>query len=241
MRILVACEESGAVRRALRKRGVDAWSCDLLPARDGSPHHIQHNVLEVLYAGWGGILAFPPCTHVSSSGARWAADHWVKRKNKPPRWHDGAMKRAAQKMAVGFVEALWAAPIPLVALENPIGRLSTLWRKPDQIIQPWQFWVGEPGKGEVKATCLWLRGLPPLVPTSNDSGRIARIHKMPPGPNRSRARSETYPGVAEAMADQWGLLFTRENEEEDRRECPRCFRSDCVCWQRDQNRMDGLS
>lgn len=186
MRVLVACEYSGAVRRAFRKRGHDAWSCDLLPAEDGDPHHIEGDVLGLLrgtkLGPWDMLLAFPPCTHLASSGARW--------------WKD---KVVEQQQAIAFVEALANAPIRLIAIENPIGKLSSAWRKPDQIIQPWQF-----GHGETKATCLWLKGLPKLVPTDIVEGREQRIWKMPPSPDRWRERSRTYEGIASAMAAQWG-------------------------------------
>lgn len=135
---------------------------------------------------WDLVIGFPPCTHLSSSGARW----W------PEKQADGR-----QAAAVFFVMNMWSLPVPRLALENPVGRLSTDFRKPDQIIQPWQF-----GHGEVKTTCLWLRGLPPLVPTSVVSGREQRAWRMGSVPNRARERSRTYRGVAEAMASQWGAL-----------------------------------
>lgn len=181
MRVLVACEYSGAVRRAFRERGHEAWSCDLLPAEDGGPHY-QQDVLEVMCWGWDMMLAFPPCTHLASSGARW--------------WKD---KVREQEQAIAFVDCLANAPIRLIAIENPIGKLSSAWRKPDQIIQPWQF-----GHGETKATCLWLKGLPKLVPTDIVEGREQRVWKMPPSPDRWKERSRTYNGIAQAMAAQWG-------------------------------------
>lgn len=183
MRVLVACEFSGVVRRAFRERGHDAWSCDLLPAEDGSPHHIHGDVLPVLAQGWDLMVAHPPCTHLAVSGSR----HLAK-------------KRALGLVdeALDFVRALMAAPIPRIAVENPISIISSHIRKPDQIIQPWQF-----GHGETKATCLWLKNLPKLTPTNVVAGREARIHKMPPGPNRWRERSRTFQGIADAMAAQW--------------------------------------
>lgn len=185
--VLVACEFSGAVRDALRLRGVDAVSCDLLPCETPGPH-IQGDVLDHLDDGWDMMIAFPPCTHLCVSGARW--------------WSD---KAAEQADALQFVHDLWHAPIARVALENPIGILSSAWRRPDQIIQPWMF-----GHGETKATCLWLRGLPPLVATVVDQGREARVHHEPPGPDRWRRRSKTFEGVAQAMADQWAGFAVTE-------------------------------
>jgi site-specific DNA-cytosine methylase len=184
MRILVACEFSGVVRRAFRERGHDAWSCDLLPAEDDSPHHIQGDVRGVLANDWALMIAHPPCTHLSVSGARWFKD-----------------KRNEQAEALDFVGELLLAPVARIALENPISIISSHFRKPEQIIQPWQF-----GHGELKATCLWLKNLPKLVPTNIVEGREARVHRMPPGPNRWKERSRTFEGIAAAMADQWGSL-----------------------------------
>lgn len=184
MRVLVACEYSGRVREAFRARGHDAWSCDLLPSEDNSRYHVQQNVLGLIREGWDLMVAHPPCTDICVSGAR----HF-------------AAKRAdgRQQRALDFVGALMDASIERIALENPISIISTAIRKPDQIIQPWMF-----GHGETKATCLWLKGLPKLVPTSIVDGREARVHRMPPGPNRWKERSRTYQGIADAMADQWG-------------------------------------
>lgn len=183
MKVLVACEFSGVVREAFRKRGHDAWSCDLLPADDGSPFHLQVDVSLVIGKyEWDLMIAHPPCTYLCSSGARW--------------W---SLKKAEQTEAVKFFMNLVMAPIPCIAVENPIGIMSRLYRKPDQIIQPWQF-----GHGETKATCLWLKGLPPLIPTQIVDGRKARVHRLPPSPNRWKLRSITYSGIAEAMAEQWG-------------------------------------
>ena len=183
MRVIVACEYSGVVRRAFRERGHDAWSCDLLPAEDGAKEHYQENVLDVLPTRhWDLMIAHPPCTHLSVSGARWFKD-----------------KRQEQEDALDFVRALMAAPIERIAIENPISVISSRIRKPDQIIQPWQF-----GHGETKATCLWLKGLPKLTPTNIVEGREARIHRMPPRPDRWKERSRTFTGIAAAMAEQWG-------------------------------------
>lgn len=181
MRILIACEYSGTVRDAFRARGHDAMSCDLLPTERPGPHY-QGNVFDILGDGWDMMIAHPPCTHLAVSGARW--------------WKD---KRTEQAEALDFVRALMAAPTPRIAIENPISIISTAIRKPDQIIQPWMF-----GHGETKATCLWLQGLPKLVPTEIVAGREARIHKMSPSPDRWKERSRTYQGIADAMAAQWG-------------------------------------
>lgn len=184
MRVLIACEYSGAVRRAFRALGHDAWSCDLLPAEDGSQHHLQGDVLGHLERGWDLLVAHPPCTHLAVSGARWFPE-----------------KRASgeQQEAIDFFLALARAPIPRIAIENPVCIMSSVWREPDQTIQPWMF-----GHGETKATCLWLKGLPPLVPTKIVPGREPRVHLMSPGPDRWKERSRTYAGIAEAMAEQWG-------------------------------------
>lgn len=182
MRILIACEFSGLVREAFRAKGHDAWSCDLLPS-EMPGNHIQGDVLKHLY-GWDMMIAFPPCTHLAVSGAR-----WFKQKTADGRQQEG----------INFFMKLANADIPKIAIENPIGIMSTVWRKPDQIIQPWQF-----GHGETKATCLWLKNLPKLQPTDIVAGRNPRIHRMAPGSNRAKERSRTYPGIAAAMADQWG-------------------------------------
>jgi site-specific DNA-cytosine methylase len=181
MRVLVACEFSGIVRDAFVAKGHDAWSCDLYPSeRPGD--HFECDVSEVLGDGWDLMIAFPPCTHLASSGARWFKE-----------------KQMQQGLAVDFVRMLMNAPIDRIAIENPIGILSTRIRKPDQIIQPWMF-----GHGETKATCLWLKNLPKLVPTNIVEGRVARVHREPPGPDRWKNRSRTYQGIANAMAAQWG-------------------------------------
>ena len=181
MRVLVACEFSGTVREAFAAYGHDAWSCDLLETEIPG-QHIVGDVLEVLSDGWDLMIAHPPCTHLSVSGARW--------------WKDKAQEQAD---ALEFVRALMAAPIDRIAIENPISKISSAIRKPDQIVQPWQF-----GHGETKATCLWLRGLEPLRPTKVVDGREPKVHRMAPGPNRWRERSRTYAGIAKAMAQQWG-------------------------------------
>lgn len=184
MRVLVACEYSGRVRQAFRKRGHDAWSCDLLESEDDSPYHFQGDVFGYLPLDWDLIIAHPPCTDLAVSGARHFAEKIA----------DGRQQRA-----LDFVQRLLDEPCERIALENPISVISSKIRKPDQIIQPWQF-----GHGETKATCLWLKNLPKLVPTDIVEGRSDRIHKMPPGPNRWKERSRTYKGIADAMAIQWG-------------------------------------
>lgn len=207
MRVLVACEFSGVVREAFRKQGNDAWSCDLRPAEDNSPFHIQEDCLKIINDGWDLMIGHPPCTHLSLSGNRWLKDHWVQRKNKPPRWHDGSKKREAQKQAADFFRALLNAPIERVCIENPMSRASTLVGPKTQTIHPWQF-----GHPEKKTTWLWLRGLPKLQGTKNVRAEMEKLPKsqqeriwsMPPGPEREKFRSITYQGIADAMAEQWG-------------------------------------
>lgn len=182
MRVLVACEFSGVVREAFRAKGHDAWSCDLLLSEGSNEHHLLGDVREHIGAGWDLMVAHPPCTHLAVSGARWFKD-----------------KQAEQAEALDFVRALMDAPIPRIALENPVSVISSRIRKPDQTVHPWQF-----GHGETKATCLWLKNLPKLVPTNIVEGREARVHRASPGPNRWKERSRTLPGLAQAMASQWG-------------------------------------
>lgn len=184
MKVLVGCEFSGVVRDAFIRRGHDAWSCDLEPSSTPGPH-LQCDVRDVLNMGWDLAIFHPPCTHLSVSGARWFAAKQA----------DGR-----QQEAVEFFMTCVNAPIPRVAVENPVCIMSRLYRKPDQIIQPWMF-----GHGEVKATCLWLKNLPTLEPTQVVEGREARIHRMPPSKDHGALRSITYQGVADAMAAQWGI------------------------------------
>lgn len=182
MRVLVACEYSATVRDAFRARGHDAWSCDLL-ATEGDPRwHHQGDVFDIINDGWDLLIAHPPCTHLAVSGARWFKHKLVE-----------------QSEALEFVRRLLNAPVDRIALENPVSIISSRIRKPDQVIQPWQF-----GHGETKATCLWLKGLPKLAPTTIVDGREARVHKMAPSPDRWKERSRTYTGIARAMAEQWG-------------------------------------
>lgn len=181
MKVLVACEFSGIVRQAFAACGHDAWSCDFLPTEIPG-NHIQLDVLRIIDAGWDLMIAHPPCTHLAVSGARWFKD-----------------KKVEQEHALNFVEILMAAPIKKIAIENPISIISSQIRKPDQIIQPWQF-----GHGETKATCLWLKKLPLLKPTEIVSGRDNRVHMLPPSKDRWKERSRTFTGIAKAMAEQWG-------------------------------------
>jgi site-specific DNA-cytosine methylase len=181
MKILIACEFSGTVRDAFTKRGHDATSCDLLPGETPGKHYMG-DVLDILEDGWDMMIAHPPCTHLAVSGARWFKD-----------------KKAEQAEALYFVERLLSSGIDKIALENPISIISSKIRRPTQIIQPWQY-----GHGETKATCLWLKNLPILLPTNVVEGREARIHKMPPSVDRWKLRSKTYQGIADAMAAQWG-------------------------------------
>ena len=181
MRVLVACEYSATVREAFKARGHYAMSCDLLPTEIPGLHH-EGDVLDILSDCWDLMIAHPPCTHLAVSGARWFKD-----------------KQKEQQEALEFIRQLLDAPIEKIALENPISIISTKIRKPDQIIQPWMF-----GHGETKATCLWLKNLPNLIPTNIVEGREARIHKMGPSPDRWKERSRTFVGIAQAMAEQWG-------------------------------------
>lgn len=183
MRVLVACEFSGTVRDAFASRGHDAWSCDILPTETPG-HHFQCDVADILGHGWDLMIAHPPCTHLAVSGARWFRE-----------------KVDVQREALDFVRLLMAAPIPRIAIENPVSIISSHIRRPDQIIQPWQF-----GHGEMKTTCLWLKNLPRIRATNVVEGREQRVWKLPPSENRWAERSRTYQGIADAMAAQWGRL-----------------------------------
>lgn len=185
MNVLINCEYSGIVRDAFIARGHNAWSCDLLPTESPGPH-IQGDALLVAYAGgWDLMIAHPPCTHLAVSGSR----HFAAK-----------LASGVQQVALDFVRALMNAPVEKSAIENPVSVISSAIRKPDQIIQPWQF-----GHGETKATCLWLKNLPKLVPTNIVDGREARVHRLPPSADRWKLRSTTYRGIANAMADQWNF------------------------------------
>ena len=184
MKILVACEESQAVTIELRRLGHEAYSCDIEPCSGGHPEwHLQVDALELLKMKWDMILAFPPCTHLAVSGAR---------------YFEQKRKDGRQQAAIDFFMRFANADCPQIAIENQVGIMSTVWKKPDQIIQPWQF-----GHGETKKTCLWLKGLPPLIPTEIVEGREQRIWKMPPSEDRAKNRAKTFPGIARAMAEQW--------------------------------------
>jgi len=185
-KVLIACEESQAVTNQMRTLGIEAYSCDILPCSGGSPEwHIQGDVKPLLNQEWDMVIAFPPCTDLAASGARWFKEKRA----------DGRQQVSADFfLRFTHLSCKWA-------IENPIGIMSTKFRKPNQIIQPWQF-----GHGETKATCLWLYDLPELKPTDIVDGREQRIWKMPPSPERAKQRSKTFPNIAKAMAEQWGIL-----------------------------------
>ena len=197
MKVLVACEESQEVCKAFRALGHEAYSCDLIPCSGGHPDwHIQDDVRNVLrhdvgsVAEWDLVIAFPPCTDLAVSGARWFKEKQA---------------NGQQEKSIMFFEFFTMLKTYHVAIENPIGIMSTIYRKPDQIIQPWQF-----GHGETKATCLWLKNLSPLKPTEIVEGREQRIWKMAPSEDRAKLRSKTYPGIARAMAEQWGGIINQK-------------------------------
>lgn len=196
-RVLVGCEFSGTVRDAFLARGFDAWSCDLLPDDRGSNRHIRGDVRDVLADGWDLlIVAHPPCTRLCNSGVRWLST--------PPPGRTRDQLWAELDEGAALFSDLWNAPVPHVAVENPVMHRHAKERirnyaAPAQSVQPWQF-----GHGETKRTCLWLRGLPPLAPTDIVEGREARVHRMPPGSDRWKERSRFFTGIASAMADQWG-------------------------------------
>lgn len=197
LRVLVGCEFSGTVRRAFAKRGHDAWSCDLLPAEDGSNKHFVGDVRDYLDLDWDLlIVCHPPCTRLCNSGVRWLTT--------PPPGKTLAQMWFELGEAAKLFSDLWNAPIERIAIENPVMHRHAKERIVNyqdfsQSIQPWQF-----GHGECKRTCLWLRNLPNLTPTNVVEGREQRIHLMPPGPDRWKERSRFYPGIADAMAEQWG-------------------------------------
>lgn len=187
MRVLVACEYSGVVREAFRARGHEAWSCDLLPADDGNQYHHQGDALPLLCEDWDLLIAHPPCTRLCNSGVRWLHERDL--------WDD---MREGANLFLDFLNA----PIPRIAVENPVMHKHAreiIGRGPDFTIQPWQF-----GHGEVKRTCFWTKGLPPLQPTNIVEGRAPRVHHASPGKDRWKERSTTLPGIAAAMAEQWG-------------------------------------
>lgn len=196
LKVLVACEFSGTVRNAFLARGHDAWSCDLLPSEDGSNRHIVGDARDLLDDGWDLLVAHPPCTRLCNSGVRWLSI--------PPPFKTIGQMWTELEQGASLFGAFWNAPIERVAVENPVmhkhakARIDG-YQEPAQSVQPWQY-----GHGETKRTCLWLRGLQPLTPTNIVDGREARVHRMPPGPDRWKERSRFFPGIADAMADQWG-------------------------------------
>lgn len=203
MRVLVGCETSGIVRRAFAARDHDVWSCDLLPAEDGSNRHIVGDVRDLLNDGWDLLAVMhPPCTRLCNSGVRWL--------NVPPPGKTTDQMHAELREGADLFSACWNAPIDRIAVENPVMHrhakaLIRNYHAPAQSVQPWQF-----GHGETKRTCLWLKNLPPLVPTNIVAGREARVHRMPPSPDRWKERSRFYPGIAAAMADQWGAYAEQQ-------------------------------
>lgn len=197
LRVLVACEFSGTVRNAFLERGHDAWSCDLLPSEDGSNRHITGDARDILGEGWELlIVAHPPCTRLCNSGVRWLST--------PPPGKTAEQMQKELRDGAGLFSAFWNAPIDRIAVENPVMHrhakaLIENYQEPAQSVQPWQF-----GHGETKRTCFWLKNLPALIPTDVVEGREARVHRMPPSPDRWKERSRFFPGIAAAMADQWG-------------------------------------
>lgn len=194
MRCLIACEYSGVSRRAFEALGHEVLSCDFEPAEDGAKNHYQGDVFDVIGDGFDLMLAHPPCTYLTVSANKWYKDQPLRKSGTLV----GAERRAAREDAIEFFMRLWNADIPRIAIENPICVMSSRFRKPDQVLQPWMF-----GHGETKATCLWLKGLPKLVPTDVVKGREQRLHYLPKTPDRWKERSRTYTGIAESWAAQW--------------------------------------
>jgi hypothetical protein len=193
--VLIDCEFSARVRDEFRARGHNAWSCDLLPCEGDPAFHIQGDAVQAIRSrSWDLMIAHPPCTFLTNSGVRWLYKGGRGRERDPVRWKQ-------MQDAANFFDVLLNSPIPHIAVENPIPHRHAQLRPHSQIIQPWQF-----GHGEVKATCLWLKNLPKLVPTNIVEGREARVHRASPGPDRWKERSRTLPGIAAAMAEQWGSL-----------------------------------
>ena len=200
MKILVGCEESQAVCIEFRKLGYEAYSCDLLPCSGGHPEwHLQMDIFEAIkLGGWDMMIAFPTCTYLTVSANKWYKDQPERKSGTLV----GEARREARREAIKFFMDLYNCEIPVVALENPIGVMSSVFRKPDQVLQPWMY-----GHGETKATCLWLKDLPKLNPTNIVDGRVQRLHLLPKTPERAMLRSKTFPGIASAMANQWGNLL----------------------------------
>ncbi len=199
-KILVGCEESQAVTIELRKLGHEAYSCDIQECSGGYPEwHIQGDVFDAINSNkWDMLIAFPTCTYLTISANKWYKDQPERKSGTLV----GEKRRGARNNAVDFFMKLYNCNIPKIAIENPIGVMSTVFRKPDQVLQPWMF-----GHGETKATCLWLKGLPKLNSTDMVSGRDQRLHKLPPSKDRAKLRSKTFPGIAKAMAEQWGAII----------------------------------
>jgi len=197
MRVLIGCEESQAVCISFRELGHEAYSCDLLPCSGGHPEwHLQMDVFEAIASReWDMMIAFPTCTYLTISANKWYKDQPERKSGTLV----GDARREARREAIKFFMSLWNCGIPKIALENPIGVMSSEFRKPDQVLQPWMF-----GHGETKATCLWLKGLQKLIPTDVVEGREQRLHLLTPSADRAKIRSKTFPGIAAAMADQWG-------------------------------------
>jgi len=203
-RILIGCEESQIVTSAFRELGFyNTFSCDLQPTSGTHPEwHLQMDVFEAIKLGWDMAIFFPTCTYLTISANKWYKDQ-------PPRKSGtlvGQERRDARIEAIDFFMRLYNCEIPKVAIENPIGVMSSEFRKPDQVLQPWMF-----GHGETKATCLWLKGLPKLIPTNIVEGRVQRLHLLPKTKDRAKLRSKTYPGIAKAMAEQWGTFIRSRN------------------------------
>ena len=199
MRILVGCEESQAVTKAFRALGHEAYSCDIIPCSGGHPEwHIEGDVIATIeQSEWDMGIFFPPCTYLTVTGNKWFKDQ-------PPRKSGalvGQARRDAREDAIFFFMRLMTCNIPKIAIENPIGIMTSRYRKPDQVLQPWMF-----GHNEQKATCLWLKNLPTLTPTDIVEGREQKLHLLPPSKDRAKLRSKTYQGIADAMAQQWGTL-----------------------------------
>lgn len=198
MRVLIACEESQEVCKAFRELGHEAYSCDLLPCSGGHPEwHIHGDVLEQLDKGWDLMIAHPPCTYLTISANKWYKDQSPRKSGALV----GEERRKAREESIDFFMKFVNADIPMIAIENPICIMSSRYRKPDQVIQPWMF-----GHGETKATCFWLKGLPKLKPTNIVNGREQRLHKLSPSKDRAKLRSKTFPGIAKAMAEQWSNI-----------------------------------
>lgn len=198
--ILIGCEESQIIAMAFRKLGHEAYSCDLQECSGGHPeYHLQMDIFKaVKLKPWDLFIGHPPCTYLTVAANKWLKDQPLRKSGALV----GQARRQARQEAIDFFMAMYNVDIPRIALENPIGTMSTVFRKPDQVLQPWMF-----GHGETKATCLWLKNLPKLIPTDVVEGREQKLHKLPPSKDRAKLRSKTYSGVAQAIAEQWGKLL----------------------------------